>query len=86
MTSCALPSSTLAGELGNGEISRKARQRDSGKFTIAGIWMIFRTGVYRRRGGMSDTDGVLRRWKDILYAYNHQERSGLYAMWLFIRR
>ncbi|MDI5421427.1 polysaccharide deacetylase, partial [Salmonella enterica subsp. enterica serovar Kentucky] len=30
--------------------------------------------------GMSDTDGVLRRWKDIFtYAYNHQE-NGLYAM------
>lgn len=32
--------------------------------------------------GMSDTDGVLRRWKDIFtYAYNHQE-NGLYAMTL----
>lgn len=30
--------------------------------------------------GMSDTDGVLRRWKDIFtYAYHHQE-NGLYAM------
>ncbi|EBY4139672.1 xylanase deacetylase, partial [Salmonella enterica subsp. enterica serovar Enteritidis] len=29
---------------------------------------------------MSDTDGVLRRWKDIFtYAYHHQE-NGLYAM------
>ncbi len=61
------------------EISQ-ARPARFWKFLLAGIWMIFPHWRIPATEGMSDTDGVLRRWKDIFtYAYNHQE-NGLYAM------